>query len=326
MSIEFALISSYATKRSINDNYGKASVYYAGGDIKNPDGITYHSDGSVSYPDGRVVDLNGTTHYPDGSIKMPNGITYYANGIIEYPSGMRVDSKGQVINENTNNVDLTSLNQEDGVWDYDPYTNSWKFKILDANGNMLRIYFNCWIHKKNDKGKDSWYAVDEDGNMIVGFAKFNGDYYYFSPKSETRGELVTGEAIIGGRTYVFDENGALIRGEMTAKHFPVIGKKNYISREDGYWKSGSNRQKSFLIYKSVPGVLRATEVATGWMLIDGFYYYLDEDGVPKTGLIIFDNKYYFLEKDGRMLEGGTKYIGGYAYTFDKATGACLSIK
>lgn len=326
MSINFCLIRTYAVERSVNDNYGKAAIYYAGGDIKNPDGITYHSDGSISYPDGRVIDANGTTHYPDGSIKMPNGITYFANGIIEYPSGMKVNSKGQVINEMATDIDLTSLKQDDGVWDYDPYSNSWKFKILDANGNMLRIYYNCWINKKNDKGKDSWYAVDEDGNMITGFAKYNGDYYYFSPKSENRGELLTGETIIGGRTYVFDENGALIKGELTVKHFPVIGKKNYTSREDGYWKIGANRKKSFLIYKSVPGVLRATEVATGWIMIDGFYYFLDSEGIPETGLKIFDDKYYYLEKDGRMLEGGTINIGGYTYTFDKATGACLSIE
>ena len=115
LSINFCLIRTYAVERSVNDNYGKAAIYYAGGDIKNPDGITYHSDGSISYPDGRVIDANGTTHYPDGSIKMPNGITYFANGIIEYPSGMKVNSKGQVINEMATDIDLTSLKQDDGV-------------------------------------------------------------------------------------------------------------------------------------------------------------------------------------------------------------------
>ena len=326
MSTKFFIITTPATVRSINDNLGKAQVYYAGGDITNPDGTTFYSDGSVGFADGRVVDANGTTHYPDGSIKMPNGITYYANGIIEYPSGMKVDSSGQVINEVASGIDLTTLNQDDGVWDYDPYTDSWKFKILDANGNMLRIYYNCWIHKHNDKGKDSWYAVDEDGNMIVGFAKYNGDYYYFSPKSDSRGELITGEIIIAGRTYVFDKNGAMIKGEPTSKHFPVIGKNNHITRVDGYWKTGIDGKRSFLIYKNVPGVLRATEIATGWMLIDGYYYYLDDEGIPETGLKIYDNKYYYLERDGRMLEGGIKYINGCTYTFDKATGACLTIK
>lgn len=341
LSTESFFAFTYATSRSINADIGEAKIYYPGGDIMNPDGTLFRSDGSVAYPDGTIIDANGTTHYTDGSIKLANGTIYFSNGVIQYPSGLRISPSGEKIDETINKTsetntgdttnaanvetDLTKLNQDDGVWDYDPDAGTYKFKILDANGNMLRIYYNCWINKKNDKGKDSWYAVDEDGNMIVGFAKYNGDFYYFSPKSSSKGELVIGETIIGGRTYVFDENGALKKGEVTVKKFPVIGKKNYVSRVHGYWTRTKIDKKSFLLYKEVPGVLRATEPATGWMLIDGYYYCLDEEGIPKTGLTIFDDKYYYLEKDGRMLEGGTVYIDGQTYTFDKATGACLSI-
>lgn len=349
MSTNCLLIKTYSTDKSINAEIGKAKVYYAGEDIVAEDGTVYRADGSVIYPNGIIMDANGTTHYTDGSVKMPNGITYFVNGVIEYPSGLRVDVNGNTISNNvgsamnnlptqttnetsnqttttTNNIDLEKLDMNDGVWDYDPYNDEWKFKILDANGNMLRIYYNCWIHKINDKGKDSWYAVDENGNMITGFAKYNGDFYYFSQKSDSRGELITGETIIAGKTFVFDENGALKKGKVNAKRFPVIGKKNYISRVDGYWKMMDLGKKSFLLYKEVPGVLRATEVATGWMLIDGYYYYLDEEGMPKTGLVIYDDKYYYLEKDGKMLEGGVVYIDNKIYTFDKATGACKSIE
>lgn len=357
MSTNYLIIRAFATDKSINAEIGRAKVYYAGDDIIGEDGTIYHADGSVVYPDGVVMEANGTTHYTDGSVKMPNGITYFVNGVIEYPSGLRVDVNGNNISSNINNIasvttnqstnqitnqlanqttsktttnneniDLTNLDTNDGVWDYDPYSDEWKFKILDANGNMLRIYYNCWIHKINDKGKDSWYAVDENGNMITGFAKFNGDFYYFSQKADSRGELITGETIIAGKTFVFDENGILKKGKVNAKRFPVIGKKNYISRVDGYWKMSDTGKKSFLLYKEVPGVLRATEIATGWMIIDGYYYCLDEEGIPITGLTIYDDKYYYMEKDGRMLEGGTVYLNGSMYTFDKATGACISIE
>lgn len=332
LSTESFFAFTYATSRSINEDEGAAKIYYPGGDIMNPDGTVFRSDGSVVYPDGTIVDVNGTTHYIDGSIKLANGIIYFSNGVIQYPSGLQISPSGEKIDATNNKInntntetDLTKLNQDEGVWEYDPDAGTYKFKILDANGNMLRIYYNCWIHKRNDKGKDSWYAVDEDGNMIVGFAKYNGDFYYFSPKSNSKGELVTGEMIIGGRTYVFDENGALKKGEVTVKRFPVIGKKNYISSVHGHWTRTKFDKKSFSLYKEVPGVLRATEVATGWMLIDGYYYCLDEEGVPEVGLKIFDDKYYYLGKDGRMLEGGTVFIDGFTYTFDKATGACLSI-
>ena len=363
MSTNYLIIRAFATDKSINAEIGRAKVYYAGDDIIGEDGTIYHADGSVVYPDGVIMEANGTIHYTDGSVKMPNGITYFVNGVIEYPSGLRVDANGNNINSitgvatnqitnqsanqttnpltnkmtnqttnqsikqitNNENTDLTKLDTNDGVWDYDPYTDEWKFKILDANGNMLRIYYNCWIHKINDKGKDSWYAVDENGNMITGFAKYNGDFYYFSQKADSRGELITGEIAIAGNTYVFDENGALKKGKVNAKRFPVIGKKNHISRVDGYWKMSDQGKRSFLLYKEVPGVLRATEIATGWIIIDGYYYSLDEEGIPITGLTIYDDKYYYMEKDGKMLEGGTIYLDGRIYTFDKATGACISI-
>ncbi len=343
MSTNCLIIKTFAIDKSINAEIGKAKVYYAGDDIIGNDGTIYRADGSVVYPDGVYMEANGTVHYTDGSVKMPNGITYFVNGVIEYPSGLRVDANGNIIGNINNSATMQAINEtntqttnieninvsktyiDEGVWDYDPYTDNWKFKVFDANGNMLKIYYNCWIHKINDKGKDSWYAVDENGNMITGFAKYNGDFYYFSQKANSRGELITGETIIAGKNYVFDENGILKKGKVTVKRFPVIGKKNYISRVDGYWKIGDDGLRSFLLYKEVPGVLRATEIATGWMLIDGYYYCLDEEGIPKTGLTIYDNKYYYLESDGRMLEGGIVNINGSIYTFDKATGACLSI-
>ncbi len=354
LSTNCLIVKTQAIDKSINAEIGKAKVYYAGDDIIGEDGTIYHADGSVVYPDGVIMEANGTIHYTDGSVKMPNGITYFVNGVIEYPSGLRVDANGNNINSNISNIennivsqittkntnqtttntmntntvntDLTKLKTDDGVWDYDPYTDEWKFKILDSNGNMLRIYYNTWIHKINDKGKDSWYAVDENGNMITGFAKYNGDFYYFSQKADSRGELITGETVIAGKTYVFDENGILRKGKVSIKRFPVIGKKNYISRVDGYWKFNDVGERCFLLYKEVPGVLRATEIATGWMIIDGYYYCLDEEGIAITGLIVYDGKYYYMEKDGKMLEGGTIYLDGRRYTFDKATGACISIE
>lgn len=350
MSTNCLIIKAQAVDKSINADIGKAKVYYTGDDIIDEAGIIYRADGSVVYPNGVYMEANGTVHYTDGSVKMPNGITYFVNGVIEYPSGLRVDANGNVLSNvagsaatteaaqdevvqsttetiaSSENIGLSKSNTNDGVWDYDPYTDKWKFKIFDTDGNMIRIYFNCWIQKTNDKGKDSWYAVDENGNMITGFAKYNGDFYYFSQKADSRGELMTGEVIIAGKTYVFDENGVLKKGKISIKRFPVIGKKNYISRVDGYWKIGDEGTKSFLLYKEIPGVLRATEIATGWMLIDGYYYCLDEEGIPITGLTVYDNKYYYMERDGRMLEGGTVNISGKRYTFDKATGACISIE
>ena len=311
----------YATNVSINEKIGRASVYYANGDIMDSEGIIYHADGSVTYTDGTFKDINGVIHYPDGSIKMPNGTTYFSSGVIEYSSGLQVDANGERVN--TNEV---TYDESDGTWDYDPATNNWKFKIIDDNGYVLRVYYNCWIYKKNAKGIGSWYAVDDDGNMMVGWTKHNGEFYYLSQKSSSRGELTTGEAIIAGKTYEFDKTtGALIKGDIPTRNFSVLGAVNHVSREDGYWKRGSGGKKYFMVYKKVPGILKVSEPASGWIMIDGYYYYLDAEGAPETGLKIYEDKYYYLREDGRMQEGGEVHIGGVTYVFDKATGACITM-
>ena len=312
---------AYATSISINEKVGRASVYYANGDIMDSEGIVYHADGSITYTDGSFKDANGTIHYPDGSIKMPNGTTYFSSGVIEYSSGLQVGIDGERLN--TSEAEYV---ENEGTWDYEPSTNNWKFKIIDVNGYILRIYFNCWISKKNAKGVGSWYAVDNDGNMITGWLKHNGEYYYMSQKSSSRGELTTGETIIAGKTYEFDKKtGALIKGDIPTKSFSVIGAVNHVSREDGYWRRGMDGKKYFMVYKKVPGILKVSEPGQGWIMIDGYYYCLDEEGRPETGLKIYEDKYYYLEEDGRMLEGGEVHIGGVTYVFDKATGACTTM-
>lgn len=310
-----------ATNVSINAKIGKAAIYYANGDIEEPDGSIYHADGSVSYADGSFRDANGVTYYLDGSIKMPNGMIYYANGTVEYSSGLQVNANGELLNGGN-----VVLDEHEGNWDYDPATDNWKLKVLDENGYTIRIYYNCWVYKKNAKGTGSWYAIDEDGNMVVGWVKSKGDFFYMSPKSSTRGEMTLGEAIIGGKTYEFDkETGALIAGDIPTRHFSVIGATNYETGKDGYWKRGLDGKRYFMRYKNAEGMLKMSEPAQGWLMIDGYYYYLDNEGAPETGLKIYDGKYYYLEKNGRMLEGGEISIGNVTYVFDKATGACTKM-
>ena len=61
-------------------------------------------------------------------------------------------------------------------------------------------------------------------------------------------------------------------------------------------------------------------------MIDGKYYYLDDEGIPTTGLVKYENRYYYFNDDGTMFEGEEKVIGNKVYKFDKATGACKTLK
>lgn len=57
------------------------------------------------------------------------------------------------------------------------------------------------------------------------------------------------------------------------------------------------------------------EVKTGWVEIDGVWYYLDENGVKMTGWLELDGKIYYLGTDGAR-HVGKHTIDGVSYEFD----------
>lgn len=80
-----------------------------------------------------------------------------------------------------------------------------KWYLLSGNGDML----TGW-QKVNGK----WYYLTpkkddthKTGEMWTGWLKDNGKWYYLDPKD---GYMYTGTHIIGGKTYHFDNSGALI--------------------------------------------------------------------------------------------------------------------
>jgi len=82
-----------------------------------------------------------------------------------------------------------------------------KWYYLDKDGIML----TGWQKLKWSKGTDWFYFDDKNGNMLTGWQKLKWskgtDTFYFDPES---GAMVTGTQVIDGKTYKFDENGALI--------------------------------------------------------------------------------------------------------------------
>ena len=93
-------------------------------------------------------------------------------------------------------------------------------------------YMNKSIMTKNAKQINTWYVVDENGNMIIGWLKDGGNYYYLSENEETRGELVKGKITIDKKNFTFDDqNGALIEGESTYKKCNSIRHKKLCNRQ-----------------------------------------------------------------------------------------------
>ena len=308
-------------------------VYYENGDVMDMTGTIYHSDGTVTLPSGSLRDIYGIVHYPDGSIKLPNGTTYYINGNIEYgnyddlnviPNPILGQDVG--LNKNTGDNDIDDKELTKGMWEYDPLINNWKYKYR-VNGIEETIYKNQWIVSKNLEGIKNWFAADEDGNMVIGWVKYNGSFYYMSKKPSNRGEMIKGETTIDGEKYIFDdETGELIKGDEPTRNFTVIGAKNHKLGKDGVWKRYNTGERYFVeYYKTLEG--KILEIPpSGWYMVDGKYYFMDKYGIPQVGLIIYDGKYYYMNEDGSMLEGGEKIIDNTIYIFDKATGACLETR
>lgn len=95
-------------------------------------------------------------------------------------------------------------------WWYDPNYKGW-FYLDPTNGDMQ----TGWV-----KVKGKWYFLartttgsDVKGKMKTGWLKDKNKWYYLNPKATSQykeGEMFTGTHIIDGKTYYFDNNGALL--------------------------------------------------------------------------------------------------------------------
>lgn len=61
-----------------------------------------------------------------------------------------------------------------------------------------------------------------------------------------------------------------------------------------------------------------------WKMIDGAWYYFDDNGVMHTGWLQQGGKWYYMNSSGVMLANTTITIGGKDYTFD-STGAWVQV-
>lgn len=319
----YSVFATNIYERNISKGYilgSSEKFYFENGDMMDLTGTIHHKDGTQTLPLGTVIDIYGITHYPDGTIKLPDGTIYYINGQIEYSE----NAQSIMSQINANNEVASNENNVQGSWKYEPVTNNWKYE--EKNSEKSKEYKSEWVIITNKEGVSNWYAVDKEGNMITGWVKYKGKFYYMSSKPNQRGEMIKGKVSINGEKYVFDlETGELKEGKEPNRNFEVLGDDNHQSGKEGMWKRNKNGERYFTYYsKTFNGHIKPI-LPTGWFMIDGKYYFFEEGGVPKKGLIIFDNKYYYMNEDGSMKEGGQIIIGNMIYEFDISTGACISM-
>lgn len=73
----------------------------------------------------------------------------------------------------------------------------------NANGTYPA---NCWFQ---DPANGKWYFFNEAGYMMTGWIDWNDQKYYCNADGTPSGAMVTGENMIDGVLYIFDESGVL---------------------------------------------------------------------------------------------------------------------
>ena len=150
------------------------------------------------------------------------------------------------------------------------------------------------------------YYADQDGNIQLGFQKYNGKTYFFSRDNTKYGVMRTGIFQIGDYYYCFDD----ITGEMKQGLFEYNGHK-YYANENGELQFGyqtiDGKTYFFSRDKTMYGALK-----TGKFEIDGQYRIFNE--YLQTGLFEYAGNKYYADKDGNI-QPGFQTINGKKYFF-----------
>ena len=157
-----------------------------------------------------------------------------------------------------------------------------------------------WLDPVNDgamsKGivcvGSSKYYLSESGAMAVGWA-FDGLNWYYADSS---GALASGWRLIGGAWYWLDS----ANDHKMVTGFSVIGKYQYHFSDSGALSFGwylSDGGWYFSEPSNASGIVK-----TGWLTVNGTYYYLDPvaGGKMSVGQFSVDGKDYFAKTSGAL--------------------------
>lgn len=147
------------------------------------------------------------------------------------------------------------------------------------------------------------YHFNDSCKMSRGFIKDGVDWYYLNKTAGAKpeGAMLTGWINEGGTWYFMrKQNDGKPLGSMVTGFFEDGGYTYYCRPE----KDGANAEGSMV---------------KGWALIEGVWYYFNEDKNCQPIGSMMRNHWqgnYYLKDDGKMASGETLKIGGKTYKFD----------
>lgn len=207
--------------------------------------------------------------------------------------------------------------RQSGVFTSGKYTYCFSTKTGAAQSGWVKTDGKYYYY--NTKGrrltgfqtikKKRYYLDPEDNGARVKstWKKIGKYYYYFNSK----GVIQTGFFKVDGKTYYASSKGIRKKGWQT-----VMGRKYYMDKKTGVVKTGWFTYKNKKYYLNPVKTSTTYGAAkTGFVKIQGSWYYFNNDGTMRTGWLIKDGKYYYFNKStGKMLTG-THVIDGKTYNF-----------
>ncbi len=141
------------------------------------------------------------------------------------------------------------------------------------------------------------YYLDGEGTPVTGLQCIDGNIYYFLLED---GSLYSGWATLAEKTFYFDENGIMQRGDC------VIDGQSYRFLETGEFITGWYEKDGLTFYRDQHGYDQK-----GFIYVDGVKYYVNDDGLQKGS---FENEgIFYADENGRIYTGECLIAGRKAY-------------
>lgn len=184
--------------------------------------------------------------------------------------------------------DLTAYGQNKVVY-YDPETGKMVYGDVTVDGRKLTFV------KDTGALKYGWYQDTQISEKQNADGSVTTNRYYVNKSGVTHGE-----AAVGGKWYLFDQNGFMITGMVQLSNYGVSSNRIVLYGADGTMRYGQQAYKG------------------------AWYLFKNGDGSRQTGLQDLDaygaNKVVYYNADG-IMSHDTGVVGGKTYRFDSQTGA-----
>ncbi len=274
-----------------------------------------------------LVEIDGDYYFAGSDAVIATGRTYVwkPNGIVDEGS-YYFDEDGKLIGADPNGEIVTI----DGTMYYYENAKAVAAGLVEVDGALYFADLNgviatgrTYVWKPNGIVKEGSYYFAEDGKMIGSekgeISEINGVRYY----CEMGIPQAAGLILIDGSYYFADVNGVIATGKK------YVWKPNGIVAEDSYTFDAQGRMLGIKvvdgqtvlgqIVTEADGTLRYYEKgkakAAGLILVDGYYYFADANGVVRTGSkyvwktngLVAEDTYTF-DAEGKML--GVKVVDG----------------